>query len=275
MKQHARRRVRGVGRREDPIADAAVKVPMRVARRTAAVAEHHRAQAGCRQCSRDCARAGSARRRAARGARPRRAAAQRRAENSAAAWARQGPIAAAATAATRERAAAPPSPPCAGWCTTGRRPGLGTSKQPGSRARTPRNKPGPNHNCGLRIRGSGATLVRHRPALPSRPTRPRAPAKSRTGSGQCATTTCVRDGGADNTGCRRAPLGLRQTSEHPSKRVDTMGEGKGVAQPAAPGALWRPLPPEPAGFTAGTRSRDRPVRIAPHDGCCAPAQHAS
>ena len=37
--------------------------------------------------------------------------------------------------ATGDRSAAPRSPPCAGCCTTGRRPGLGTKKQPGKRAR--------------------------------------------------------------------------------------------------------------------------------------------
>jgi len=47
MKHHARRRVRGVGRREDRIEDAAVKVQMRVQRRAEAVDEDHRAQAGC------------------------------------------------------------------------------------------------------------------------------------------------------------------------------------------------------------------------------------
>ena len=34
-----------------------------------------------------------------------------------------------------------------------------------------------------------------------------------------------------------------------------MGGGIGVAQPAGPGTLWRPIPPEPAGFT--TRARPR------------------
>jgi hypothetical protein len=42
MEYHPRRQVRGVGRREDPINDAAVQVQMRVERRTEAVDEHHR-----------------------------------------------------------------------------------------------------------------------------------------------------------------------------------------------------------------------------------------
>ena len=46
MKRHPRCPVRGVGRREDPIEDAAVKVQMRVERRTEAVDANYRAQAG-------------------------------------------------------------------------------------------------------------------------------------------------------------------------------------------------------------------------------------
>jgi hypothetical protein len=96
-------------------------------------------------------------------------------------------------------------------------------------------------------------LVRHRPAVPSRPARPRGPAKSRSAPGRCATTTCVRDGGADNTGCRRAPVGLRQTGDHPSARVTKMGEGIAVPQKATPGTAWLPNPPEQAGFMTCTR----------------------
>jgi hypothetical protein len=90
----------------------------------------------------------------------------------------------------------------------------------------------------------------HRLAVPSRPTRPRGPAKSRSAPGRCATTTCVRDGGADNTGCRRAPVGLRQTGDHPRARVTRMGEGIAVPQNGTLGALWRPIPSEQAGFMA-------------------------
>ena len=36
-----------------------------------------------------------------------------------------------------------------------------------------------------------------------------------------------------------------------------MGEGKGIPQPAAPGALRRPIPPEQAGCTVGTHSLAR------------------
>ena len=186
---------------------------------------------------------------------PRLAAPHLRAGNSAAAWAPRGPTAVAATAATRDRPDARRSRPCAGCCTTGIRPGLGTKKQPGSRARTPRTKPWQSHGRGCRIRDSGEKLARHKPAARSRRTRPRAPAKSRSAPGRCDTTACVRDGDADSTGCRRAPVGLRQTSEHPRDRVDRMGEGIAVPQNATLGVLWRPNPPEQAGVTGRTRER--------------------
>jgi len=144
VKHHPRRRVRGGGRRNDPIEDAAVEMHVRVQRRTEAV-------------------------------------------------------------------------------------GLGRRKPPRSRGRTPRTEPWPNHNGGCRIRDGGEKPVRHRPAAPSRPSRPRAPARSRSAPGRCDTTSCVRDGGADSSGCRRAPVGLRQTWEHPSKRGDRLGEGQRCA----------------------------------------------
>ena len=92
-----------------------------------------------------------------------------------------------------------------------------------------------------------------------RPARQRAPARSRSGSGRCDTTTCVRDGGAGSTGYRTAPVGLRQTWEHPRDRVDRMDECIAVPQNATPGTVWLPNPPEQAGVT-GPHARARGQR---------------
>ena len=163
------------------------------------------------------------------------------------------------------------------------RPGHYTRKQPGSRARTTRHRPWQNHSCGCRIRDCGEMLVLHRRAVPSHPTRPRAPAKSRSAPGRCDTTTCVQAGGADRTGYRTAPDGPPQTWDHPRVRVTRMGEGVGVPQPATSATLQRPNPPEQAGFTPGSEGakrtrrqqqaarqhRYRGARLWEHDGLCA------
>ena len=74
------------------------------------------------------------------------------------------------TTARRDRSDGPPSPPCAGCCTRGRRRGPGTSRRSGRRARTRRNRRGQNRGRGCHNRGGGET---HAPPIPAPTTRHR------------------------------------------------------------------------------------------------------